>query len=159
MTKKKSAGESLGVLLREHEELVQLFDRHQRSLVRKDVDDAIAFFSKFQDGLSRHIAFEESRLLPKYAQEGGEVAGGTLAIFQAEHRKLLEMMGKLAKDCMALFAAADLDGRIIAILDQETLFKGLLSHHMHREQNILIPRLEARTTASERRELLGHVKP
>ena len=40
-----------------------------------------------------------------------KAAGGTLAIFQAEHRKLLEMMDKLAKDYMALFAAADLDGQ------------------------------------------------
>ena len=95
------------------------------------------FFSKFQHSLSRHIAFEESHLLPKYAQEGGEVAGGTLAIFQAEHRKLLEMMDKLAKDCMALFAAADLDGQIIVILDQETLFKGLLSDEEDKEKRSL----------------------
>jgi hemerythrin-like domain-containing protein len=152
-TTKTPVDEPLGVLLREHEELIRLFDAHQRSLLAKDIDNAVAILSKFQDDLLRHIDFEETYLLPKYAQEGGETPGGTLAIFQAEHRKLRELVDKLAKETLALFTTLDLDAQIIAIFDEEALFKGLLSHHMHRERNILIPRLEARTTVSERTEL------
>jgi hemerythrin-like domain-containing protein len=149
-----SVDESFGVLLRDHDELMRLFDAHQRSMLAKDIDNAVPILSKFRDDLLRHIQFEETYVLPKYAQEGGETPGGTLAIFQAEHRKLREMVDKLATETLALFTAADLDAQIIAIFDEETLFKGLLSHHTLREQNILIPRLDSRTTASERRVLL-----
>jgi hemerythrin-like domain-containing protein len=146
--------DSLAGLLEEHDALFGLFDSHQRALLARDIDNAVPIFSKFQEDLLRHIGFEEECVLPKYAQEGGETAGGTLAIFQAEHRKLREMMDKLATETLALYTAGDVDAQIIAIFDQETLFKGLLKHHALREQNILIPRLEARTTTKERKQLL-----
>jgi iron-sulfur cluster repair protein YtfE (RIC family) len=109
---------------------------------------------KFQDSLSRHIDFEETFLLPKYAQEGGETAGGTLAIFQAEHQKLKTVTEKLTHETTGLYGSSDVDAQIIAIFDQEALFKGLFEHHALREKNILIPRLEALTTPAERMELL-----
>ena len=145
---------SLDVLGEEHGELCRLFDSHQRALLAKDIDNAIPILSKFREDLARHIEFEEASILPKYAQEGGETAGGTLAIFQAEHRKLRDMMTLLETETIALYDAHDLDAQIIEILDQESLFKGLLTHHAHREENILIPRIEARTTAEERKALL-----
>lgn len=154
MSTQQSVVAPLGVLLEEHEGLTKLFESHQRALLAKDLDNAIPVLSKFQDDLLRHIRFEEAWLLPKYAQEGGETAGGTLAIFQAEHRKLQEMMESLARATQNLVTASDPDAQIIAIFDQETVFKGLFNHHAHREQNILFPRLEARTTAAERKELL-----
>jgi hemerythrin-like domain-containing protein len=83
-------------------------------------------------------------VLPKYVQQGLETAGGTLEIFQAEHRKLKEMIQSLTRATLRLFNADDLDAQLIAIFDQETLFKGLFKHHADREQSILIPRLLAR---------------
>jgi iron-sulfur cluster repair protein YtfE (RIC family) len=145
---------SLAVLLQDHEELQTLFDSHQRALLAKDIDNAVAILLKFQDALSRHIGFEETILLPKYAQEGGETAGGTLAIFQAEHQKLNTLTGKLTHETTALYGACDLDAQIIAIFDQEALFKGLFEHHALREKNILIPRLDALTTPAERVDLI-----
>lgn len=154
MTSKTAVDESLDLLLGEHEEVRKLFDIHQRALLAGDVENAVSILSKFRDDLERHVGFEEAWLLPKYAQEGGETAGGTLTIFQAEHRKLKDMMEALFREALGLYTATDLDGAIISILDKEALFKSLLEHHMHREQNILLPRLEARTTPAERKELL-----
>jgi hemerythrin-like domain-containing protein len=154
MNLKESVDPSLGILLDEHEHLGRLFDSHQRALLAKDIDNATLLLSKFQDDLLRHIRFEETSVLPKYVQEAGETEGGTLAIFQAEHRKLQEMIDSLRRATLHLFSARDLDAQIIAIFEKETLFKGLFQHHAHREQNILIPRLETRTTAAERKDLL-----
>jgi iron-sulfur cluster repair protein YtfE (RIC family) len=145
---------SLVVLLEDHEELDGLFDSHQRVLLAKDIDNAVAILLKFQESLLRHIGFEETFLLPKYAQEGGETAGGTLAIFQAEHQKLKTVTDRLIRETTGLYGASDLDAQIIAIFDEETLFKGLFEHHALREKNILIPRLDARTTPAERMDLL-----
>jgi hemerythrin-like domain-containing protein len=145
---------AFGFLVDDHEELHRLFDNHQRALLAKDIDTAMTALLKFQHDLERHIDFEETLLLPKYAQEGGETTGGTMTIFLAEHRKLREMLDKLSHETLALYAASDVDAKIIEILDQEALFKGLLSHHALREHNILIPRLESRTTPAERDRLL-----
>jgi hemerythrin-like domain-containing protein len=150
----RSSKDSFALLLQDHEELQSLFGSHQRALLAKDIDNAVAILLTFQDTLSRHIGFEETFLLPRYAQKGGETAGGTLAIFQAEHQKLKTVTGKLTHETAALYAATDLDAQIIAIFDQEALFKGLFEHHALREKNILIPRLEALTTPAERIELL-----
>jgi hemerythrin-like domain-containing protein len=154
MSLNKSVDEPLGVLLEEHESLSRLFECHQRALLGKDIDNAVLILSKFHDDLSRHIRFEESYVLPKYAEEGGETPGGTLAIFQAEHRKLRDMTDSLKRATLRLYSASDLDAQTIAILDQETTFKGLFKHHALREQNILFPGLEARTTKAERKEML-----
>jgi hemerythrin-like domain-containing protein len=146
---------SLAVLLEDHEELHALFDSHQRARLAKDIDNAVAILLKFQESLLQHIGFEEAFLLPKYAQEGGETAGGTLAIFQAEHQKLKTVTERLTRQATHLYGAGDLDAQIIAIFDEETLFKGLFEHHALREKNILIPRLDALTTSAERMDLLA----
>jgi len=150
----------LAALLQEHESLNKLFECHQRALLAKDVNNAVLILSKFQADMLRHICFEETCVLPKFVQAGGETAGGTLAIFQAEHQKLKEMIESLRRATLHLFNASDLDAQVITIFDQETFFKGLFRHHADREQNILIPRLQARTTTGERKELLEkHAAP
>jgi iron-sulfur cluster repair protein YtfE (RIC family) len=145
-----SLNKTLGFLSDDHEKLHRLFENHQRALLAKHIDSAITTLLKFQGDLERHIHFEETSLLAKYAQEGGETAGGTLTIFLSEHRKLRQLLDKLSHETAALYTARDIDAEIIRIFDEEAMFKGLLSHHALREHNILIPRLEDRTTAAER---------
>ena len=144
---------AFGFLVDDHEKLHRLFDNHQRALLAKDIDTAMTALLKFKGDLERHIDFEESLLLPKYVRRGGQTAGGTLTIFLAEHRKLRDMLDKLSHETLALYAATDVDAKIIEIFDQEALFKGLISHHAAREHNLLIPRLETRTTVAERHQL------
>ena len=78
-----------------------------------------------------------------------------MEIFQAEHRKLPEPTDKLTRKTQALFSSTDLMGSIISLMDDEALFKGLFHHHALREQNLLFPRLDERTTEEQRERLLG----
>ena len=122
---------SFSVLTKDHAELNRLFDGHQRALSAKDLDVAIRSIERFKTELDRHIDFEEQRLLPIYADKGGETAGGTLELFQAEHRKLREGIRNLETKSEALRTSTDLVGSILALLlDEEALFKGLLHHHV-----------------------------
>jgi hemerythrin-like domain-containing protein len=146
---------SFSVLTKDHAELNRLFDGHQRALFAKDLDVAIRSIEMFKTELDRHIDFEEQRLLPVYTDKGGETAGGTLELFQAEHRKLGEGIRNLETKSEALRTSTDLVGSILALLDEEALFKGLLHHHALREQNLLFPRLDERTTDQERMLWLG----
>jgi iron-sulfur cluster repair protein YtfE (RIC family) len=153
MTKKYA--HSFSCLIGEHAELERLFDSHQRALLERNVGAAAAVLKAFDDELCEHIDYEEAILLPLFAQEGGETEGATLEIFQAEHRKLREQAEKLTRKTQALFASSDLMGSIIALMDEETLFKGLFHHHALREKNLLFPRLDERTTEEQRERLLG----
>jgi hemerythrin-like domain-containing protein len=150
-----TAKRTLASLLAEHGELERLFDKHQRALLSRDLDSAIATFNTFENELTRHIALEDEVILPLYAAKGAETEGGTLPIFHAEHRKLREMAAELAHGTEALDSSTDLLGSILKLLDQESLFKGLFAHHATREENLLFPRLEACTTSAERERVLS----
>jgi hemerythrin-like domain-containing protein len=151
---------SFSSLSKNHAELHWLFDNHQRALLAKDVDLAIAKLTTFGNVLNRHIDFQEQRLLPLYVNQGAETPGGTLLIFQAEHRKLRDELMKLRQLTDELPMAHDLSGSILALLDEETAFKSLFRHHAAREQNLLFPRLDERTTEEEREVWLSrHTEP
>ena len=146
---------TLASVLAEHADLEQLFDKHQRALLSRDLDAAIATLSMFENELTRHIALEDEVILPLYAAKGAETEGGTLPIFHAEHRKLRDMVADLARGTADLDSSTDLLGSILRLLDQESLFKGLFAHHAAREENLLFPRLEACTTSAERERALA----
>lgn len=148
------SGETLSSVLAEHLDLENLFEKHQRALVARDIPASIATIQAFERALHQHIAFEDDVLLPLYASKGAEVEGGTLPIFHAEHRKLREMTTGLVKRTRALEWTSDVVGGILEILDQEALFKGLFSHHAVREENLLFPRLAACTTEWEQEKAL-----
>ena len=154
-----TAKHTFASILAEHSELERLFEKHQRALLSRDLDGAVATLKTFENELGRHIAIEDQVLLPLYAAKGGEVEGGTLAIFHAEHRKLQEMTTSLVRSSEALESSSDVLGSILKLLDQEALFKGLFSHHATREKNLLFPRLEACTTAAERRRVFRKIFP
>ena len=141
-------------VLSEHAELVRLFDKHQRTLLTRDIEGAIATLKTFENALELHVEFEDDVLLPLCASKGAEVEGGTLPIYHAEHRKLLEMTRNLVQATEALDATQDLLGSILKIFDDEALFKGLFSHHAMREENLLFPGLDACTSEAEREKAL-----
>ena len=146
---------SFSSLSEQHAELDRLFTNHQEALVEKDLESALALLTTFAGGLDRHIEFEEHRLLPVYADKGAETAGGTLQIFQAEHRKLRDDMAKLMHLTEGLRRTDDITGSIVSLLEKEMAFKRLFHHHAAREQNVLFPRLDERTTEEERETWLS----
>lgn len=141
---------SLKFLLSEHDELSDVFNNHQRALIMRDIDGAVAMLTTFQNALNRHIAYEDEVLLPLYAAKHAETEGATLPIFHAEHAKLRQMCAKLAQDAINLYDSCDILGSILKLLDEEALFKGLFTHHAQRETSLLFPRLDACTTEFER---------
>lgn len=54
-----------------------------------------------------------------------------------------------------LFATTDLPGATIALLNDEAMFKSLFHHHGSREEKILFPRLDQRSTEEERETWLS----
>lgn len=149
-----TGAQTFASVLREHTALEDLFAKHQRALLSRDLSGATATLKTFEGELGRHIAFEDEVLLPLYAAKEAEVEGATLPIFHAEHRKLREMAAKLVQKTEALDVSQDVLGSILKLLDDEALFKGLFAHHGMREENLLFPALDACTTAMEKEKAL-----
>ncbi len=147
--------ESFSSLAKDHVHLGRLFNSHQRALVARDGDTALATLRTFAGELTRHIDYEEQRLLPLYADKGAETVGGTLEIFQAEHRKLREGLVNLTRHTEALNASNDIVASILTLLDEEMRFKGLFHDHAFREQNLLFSRLDELSTEEERKTWLS----
>jgi iron-sulfur cluster repair protein YtfE (RIC family) len=141
-------------LVSEHDELDQLFEEHQRALLTRDLDVALAMIMVFEKALERHMEYENEVLQPLYADKKAETEGATLRIFRSEHRKLREMCANLAHSTAALNSSSDVLTSILKLLDEEALFKGLFRHHAQREENLLFPRLDAYTTEWEREKAL-----
>jgi len=141
-------------LASEHDELDDLFKKHQRALLTRDLNLSLAMIKAFENALERHIEYENEVLLPLYAAKKAETEGATLPIFRAEHRKLREVCVKLTHRTSALNSSSDILASILTLLDEEALFKGLFSHHRLREENLLFPRLDACTTEWEREKAL-----
>jgi hemerythrin-like domain-containing protein len=143
-------------LLIPHGELDELFALHQEALLSLDIPLAMERLQKFERILCRHMADEEELLLPLYRERAGCIPGGAVTLFQAEHRKMVQLVTQLREQLARLAEGPpDLKRQVIHLLDQESLFKHLVEHHDLREQNFLYPTLDRVTSRAERRELLA----
>lgn len=146
--------QTFSTLLSEHADLEQMFDKHQRALLARDIAVALGTITTFENALKQHIRYENEVILPLYVSKRAEIEGATLTIFHAEHRKLQEMTATLSRHTAELKTSADILGAIVKLFDEEALFKGLFSHHSLREENLLFPALDACTTEAEREKAL-----
>ncbi|HEU4388424.1 MAG TPA: hemerythrin domain-containing protein, partial [Blastocatellia bacterium] len=142
-------------LLNVHDHLTELFLSHQEALLVDDIELAVARLREYEAELSVHIRVEEEILLPVY-QRAGTIPGGQPVFFSGEHKKMREFLSRFFK--VLERPAPDVATRrrqIIALLDQQAMFKNLVEHHDQRERNILYPALDRVTTEAERLDLLA----
>lgn len=143
--------ESFNDLVRYHETLFDLFERHQEAALLLDLPGAIRLLEEFKREMARHIDAEEAVILPVYGNRAGPVPGGTLEIFLAEHRKMGQMIESLLDELRRMQPAPR---DMIAFLDKEFTFKHLMNHHDKREENLLYRWMDRITTPDERRVLV-----
>lgn len=145
--------DSFLVLLDEHAQLDELFLQHQKALLDGDLACAARLLDEYESELRAHVALDDEALLPIY-ERAAPPPGGAPGLFRAEHRKILELLAQL-RQATDLLAAEGADWRaIIALLDEEARFKGVMLHHDLRERNILYPTLDCLATPDERQRFL-----
>lgn len=140
-----------------HADIERRLDDHQLALVRGGFDRAHDLFTEYRQALRRHIADEESLLLPLYEERVRPEPGGSGAPFRAEHMKLERMMESIDARLRRLediHAPADAHD-FIRCIEQEFELKRLWLAHALRERNTLFPALDAATDVSEREWLLS----
>ncbi|HET7675070.1 MAG TPA: hemerythrin domain-containing protein [Gammaproteobacteria bacterium] len=124
---------SLDTLGREHAALVELFQLHQEALITRRWGRAAQLLREYRQRLTVHIGVEEEWLLPALP----DTARWNRDVYQAEHRKLEQLLEALA----AQFSAARRHGvkpaLIIRLIEDERVVKHLMEHHHEREEKAL----------------------
>ena len=137
-----------------HEELNELFLRHQEALLGGDLALAASRLDSYEEALRAHIELEEKDLMSIY-RWAGRIPGGPEEFFTGEHAKLLEMLNRCRTSLEEIGREVGSPNRgIIRLFDLEAAFKSLTEHHHQREENIFFPALDRVATDEEKQAIL-----
>lgn len=137
-------------LMRYHEELHELFYRHQLALLRMDFEEAHRRLKQYEAALFKHMRDEEEFLFPIYEARATKVRGETLDVFLADHQKMKLYLELYDREVPALANEDEPARKLLQLLDSQTTFKRLCGHHDTREEKILYPVLDRLTTEEEK---------
>ena len=122
-----------------HQDLNELFVRHQIYLMRRDIEGALVILRELHEKYTLHIHDEEALLLPVYKQKVKPIPpGGAVEFYIQEHKKIKRMLdefvGKVAgwhkKDNFTPL-------HLVRLFDRHYTFRDLLNHHHAREDTFL----------------------
>ena len=137
-----------------HQEIEDVFFRHQEALLKGDYPIAKELLKGYEEFLLHHMKEEEEILLPLYRQRAGQMRGGDAEVFVLEHKKIVEWLGRLKMRLSRLWPVPVDKKEVIALLDDEAQFKKFMEHHSLREDRIFYPELDRIVTEAERTHLL-----
>lgn len=133
-----------------HREIDDTLLLHQEALLLADHALASEAFALVQAQLHAHIEVEDRLLLPLAPRVRERFAPG---VYAAEHGKILDLLDATARRLATLDIA---DRRaVIALLDHERVLKNVVEHHETREEQGLLPGLDAGLTPAEHASLLA----
>ncbi len=133
-----------------HREIDDTLLLHQEALLLADHALASEAFALVQAQLRAHIEVEDRLLLPLAPRVRERFAPG---VYAAEHGKILDLLDGIARRLAALEIA---DRRaVIALLDHERVLKNVVEHHESREEQGLLPGLDACLAPPEHAALLA----
>ncbi len=134
----------------DHDRLDDLEARAFKARESGDFAEAKALYAVFAFGLRRHIRFEEEILFPEFEKRTGlSSAMGPTAVMRAEHREILESLGRIEE------AIGD------GAASVESLRHGfhlVLGNHNLKEENIVYPGTDDAMTAPERDALVARIQ-
>jgi iron-sulfur cluster repair protein YtfE (RIC family) len=123
----------------DHERLDQIFKQFQKAK-RASIADAKPFFKAFNNGLRRHIVWEESVLFPRFEGKTGMVGAGPTAVMRAEHRQIGGLLDSIHEKVRRGDPASE---------REEEALLAILSAHNQKEEHILYPAIDQLLGADE----------
>jgi hemerythrin-like domain-containing protein len=144
-------------LMQYHEELHELFYRHQLALLHLDYSGAVGWLKRYEAALLKHMKDEEELLFPLYEERAPKVRGETIDVFLGEHEKMKLYLELYNKEVPSLAGEAEPERKLLQVLDSQTTFKRLCGHHDTRERKVLYPALDRLVTEEEKETLLKRI--
>jgi hemerythrin-like domain-containing protein len=138
-----------------HRQLDHYMGLHQECLLEQQLELALSSHDLLQRGLELHIEVENTQLFPAYEQWLTD-GRWPLLVYQKEHEQLLKMLTK------SRAMVADLSGsgsklrqQILALLDYQRSLKNVVEHHEEREEQGMLPELDAALDAAQSQALIA----
>lgn len=148
---------NLSELLDLHQDLEKILFRHQQKLLHFEFDAALENLDEYERALLKHIADENTHLLPIYIKRGDIKRGGAAQMFFDEHEKMINHIAFFKEEIGKLKTEENLDEKMIWLFEREGFYKKLHDHHDIRETQFLYPELDRITSDEEKLELLSKV--
>lgn len=148
---------SFSELLVVHTRLDKMFEMHQFALLHFEFQEALERLKQYDAVLSVHMSHEEEILLPLYAKRAAIEKGGAVKLFLDEHEKMRQHVLLFMQTVEKLPSDPNTEKTLLMLLDRESFYKRLCSHHDLRESGILYPALDDITEADERSEILSRL--
>ena len=146
------------MLMEAHERLDSLFFEHQKALLRFEFETALKLLGDYRDALLAHMRDEERLLMPIYRERIKPEKGGNPALFLDEHEKMRAYVSLFADTIAELRLQASPEKTLLNLLDRESFYKRLSSHHDIREREILYPELDSVMTRKELAETFSKLE-
>jgi len=130
-------------LSREHQELADAFHAYLLSIADRRPADAEELLDRFAARLTEHLAEEEGYWVPLFEHRFGESKGFGAKLIREEHKVLERLLGAL-RFLVGTIASRKQPleaGQVLTILEESFRFRGVMSHHQAREDNVMIPAL------------------
>lgn len=148
---------NLSELLDLHKYLDEMFLAQQYTLLHFDFAEALSLLEQYETALLSHMKDEEEVLMPIYQERASVIKGGNAQLFLDEHAKMRGWVKLFKNEIARLAEEPKPEADLIQLLDRESFYKRLCSHHDKRETDILYPELDRITTDTEKVELLSRV--
>ena len=116
----------------DHTRLDSLFKQFQNKK-KESMVEAKGYFKSFNNGLKRHIIWEEDVLFPAFEQKAGMKGGGPTFVMREEHRRIGAILERIHDKVRKTDPSSE--------EDEQTLL-GILGDHNQKEEQILYPAMD-----------------
>ena len=138
-----SENHELARLSREHGELAEQYHRYLLLIADRRIAEADRLLDDFAARMTEHLGAEERYWVPAFEHHFGQSKGFGAELIREEHKVLERLLGAL-RFLVGTIAARkqELAGQqVLTLLEESFRFRGVLSHHQAREDNVMIPAL------------------
>lgn len=133
-----------------HQEIDERFEQHRLAILNHRWKETLELYQTFEKALLGHMKEENEILLPIYQERAAAMKGGGSDIFEGEHNKVMEWLGRLRLRLGRIVPALPNFKSVLALLDDEAHFKIFMEHHSLREDRVFYPELERVTSEAEK---------
>ena len=151
----------VSLIQQQHEDLRELFARHQEALLQADFELAQRWLGHFADCQKSHMQIEERYLFPIFAKIERQ-SKWDVSLYEKEHSKIDKLIQDTINDVNWLseqeLSESDLRRNIIALLDKQKTLKGLNEHHEDREETAMLKELEQQLEEHALKVLASDIK-
>ena len=126
----------------DHGRLDSIFKQFQKKK-RESMADAKPYFKTFNNGLKRHIVWEEDVLFPIFEKKSGMQGSGPTFVMREEHRKIGALLDRIHEKVHKADPDSDKD---------ETVLLEILAAHNQKEEHVLYPALDRMLSEEEAAE-------